>query len=75
MSPIFVHSQVRESKTSMHLDKSPPSLQQLPTAITLYEFVARFNIIRKSTWFWQSLKGGNSIFFYVKGLQTINLVR
>ena len=75
MSPIFVHSQVRESKTSMHLDRPPPSLQQLPMAITFYEFVAWSNIIRKSTWFWQSLKGGNSIFFYVKGLQTINLVR
>lgn len=73
MSPIFVHSQVRESKTSMHLDKPPPSLQQLLTAITLYEFVAGFIIICKSTWFWRSLKGGNSIFFYVKGFQIINL--
>jgi hypothetical protein len=57
----------------MHLDKPPPSLQQLLTAITLYEFVAGFIIICKSTWFWRSLKGGNSIFFYVKGFQIINL--
>lgn len=73
MSPIFVHSQIRESKTYEHLDKPPPSLQQLAMAITLYEFVTGFIITCKSAWFWQSLKGDNSIFFYVKGLQTINL--